>query len=150
MRSIYPRVSRANWGASPEQVLILEYPTPRLFANIADQRVLPLDLASHCRLLFYNRPKHTLLCRWLVLYPLYALAEIAIISTDLAELLGSAMALVMLFPKLPLWSGVLITVCDVFVILLVRTPSDGSRLRHSNGLSPSWYEPSILYFRSDI
>ncbi|KAF9777444.1 hypothetical protein BJ322DRAFT_1179670 [Thelephora terrestris] len=40
-------------------------------------------LASHCRLLLYNRPKHTLLYRWLVLYPLY--------------LLGSAMGLVMLF-----------------------------------------------------
>lgn len=80
------------------------------------------DLASHCRLLFYNRPKHTLLYRWLVLYPLYILAEIAIISTDLAELLGSAMGLVMLFPKLPLWAGVLITACDVFVILLVGDP----------------------------
>ena len=81
-----------------------------------------LDLASHCRLLFYNRPKHTLLYRWLVLYPLYVLAEIAIISTDLAELLGSAMGLVMLFPKLPLWAGVLITASDVFVILLVGDP----------------------------
>lgn len=84
--------------------------------------MLHLDLASHCRLLFYNRPKHKLLYRWLVLYPLYVLAEIAIISTDLAELLGSAMGLVMLFPKLPLWGGVLITACDVFVILLVGDP----------------------------
>ena len=73
-------------------------------------------------MLFYDRPKHTLLYRWLVLYPLYVLAEIAIISTDLAELLGSAMGLVMLFPKLPLWAGVLITACDVFVILLVGDP----------------------------
>ena len=73
-------------------------------------------------MLFYNRPKHTLLYRWFVLYSLYVLAEIAIISTDLAELLGSAMALVMLFPKLPLWVGVLITACDVFVILLVGDP----------------------------
>ncbi|KAF9650335.1 natural resistance-associated macrophage protein [Thelephora ganbajun] len=80
------------------------------------------DLASHCRLLFYNRPRHTLLYRWLVLYPLYVLAEIAIISTDLSELLGSAMGLIMLFPKLPLWAGVLITACDVFVILLVGDP----------------------------
>ena len=44
------------------------------------------------------------------------------ISTDLAELLGSAMGLVMLFPKLPLWAGVSITTCDVFVILLVGDP----------------------------
>ena len=32
------------------------------------------------------------------------------------------MALVMLFPKLPLWAGVLIVACDVFVILLVGDP----------------------------
>ena len=72
--------------------------------------------------MFYDRPKHKLVYRWLVLYPLYFLAEIAIISTDLAELLGSAMALVMLFPRLPLWGGVLITASDVFVILLVGDP----------------------------
>ena len=71
---------------------------------------------------FYDRPKHKLLYRWLVLYPLYVLAEVAIISTDLAELLGSAMSLVMLFPKLPLWAGVLITACDVFIMLLVGDP----------------------------
>ena len=51
------------------------------------------DLASHCRLLLYDRPKHKLLWRWLALYPLYALSEIAIVSTDLAELLGSGIAL---------------------------------------------------------
>ena len=41
-----------------------------------------------------------------MLYPLYVLSEIAIISTDLAELLGSAIALCLLFPSLPLWAGV--------------------------------------------
>jgi len=50
------------------------------------------------------------------------LAEIAIISTDLAELLGSAIALALLFPGLPLWAGVLITACDVFIVLLVGDP----------------------------
>jgi metal iron transporter len=76
-------------------------------------------------LLLYDRPKHKLVCRWLVLYPLYALSEIAIISTDLAELLGSAIALCMLFPKLPLWAGVLITSADVFVILAFKDPLGG-------------------------
>lgn len=52
-------------------------------------------------------------------------AEIAIISTDLAELLGSAIALALLFPSLPLWAGVLITACDVFIILLVGDPLRG-------------------------
>ncbi|KAI0714833.1 natural resistance-associated macrophage protein-domain-containing protein [Earliella scabrosa] len=91
--------------------------------------VTGLDLASHCRLLLHDRPRHTLLWRWLVLYPLYALAEVAIISTDLAELLGSAMALCMLFPKLDVWAGVLITTADVFLLLAVRNPIGGQPVR---------------------
>ena len=83
------------------------------------------DLASHCRLLLHDRPKHTKLYRWLALYPLYALSEIAIICTDLAELLGSAIALCMLFPKLPLWAGVLLTVLDVFFLLALGDPLRG-------------------------
>ncbi|EMD42264.1 hypothetical protein CERSUDRAFT_102620 [Gelatoporia subvermispora B] len=91
--------------------------------------VTGLDLASHCRLLLHDRPKHTWAWRWLVLYPLYALSEIAIISTDLAELLGSAMALCMLFPRLPLWAGVLITASDVLVLLALRDPLQGKPVR---------------------
>lgn len=80
-------------------------------------------------MLLYNRTKHPRLCRWLVLYPLYAISEIAIISTDLAELLGSATALVLLFPALPLWAGVLITASDVFIILAVSDPTRGKPVR---------------------
>ncbi|KAF8649854.1 hypothetical protein AX16_005617 [Volvariella volvacea WC 439] len=53
----------------------------------------------------------------MVLYPLYVLAEIAIISTDLAELLGSAIGICLIFPQLPLWAGVLLTAVDVLVFL---------------------------------
>ncbi|KAI0368899.1 natural resistance-associated macrophage protein [Pilatotrama ljubarskyi] len=91
--------------------------------------VTGMDLASHCRLLLYNRPKHTKLWRWLALYPLYALSEIAIISTDLAELLGSAIALCLLFPALPLWAGVLLTASDVLVLLALRDPMAGKPVR---------------------
>ncbi|KAN0127926.1 smf Mn2+ and Fe2+ transporter [Lactarius tabidus] len=91
--------------------------------------VTGLDLASHCRLLFYDRPKHPKLYRWLVLYPLYALSELAIISTDLAELLGSAIALNLLFPKLPLWAGVLLTSFDVLLILAFADPLHGRPVR---------------------
>ncbi|KAI0050579.1 natural resistance-associated macrophage protein [Auriscalpium vulgare] len=87
--------------------------------------VTGLDLASHCRLLLYNRPKHTRLYRWVALYPLYALSEVAIIATDLAELLGSAIALNLLFPKLPLWAGVLLTALDVLLILALDDPLGG-------------------------
>ncbi|KAM5539976.1 hypothetical protein V8D89_006479 [Ganoderma adspersum] len=91
--------------------------------------VTGMNLASHCRLLLHNRPKHKLLWRWVVLYPLYVLSEIAIISTDLAELLGSAIALCLLFPKLPLWAGVLITASDVLFLLALRDPLRGKPVR---------------------
>ncbi|KAK1236706.1 Manganese transporter smf1 [Marasmius sp. AFHP31] len=87
--------------------------------------VTGLDLASHCRLLL----NHSRKSRWLVLYPLYVLSEVAIIATDLAELLGSAIALVLLFPKLKLWHGVLITTFDVLVLLAFGDPLGGQPAR---------------------
>ncbi|KAI0076291.1 Nramp-domain-containing protein [Panus rudis PR-1116 ss-1] len=91
--------------------------------------VTGFDLASHCRLLLHDRPKHRLLVRYAVLYPLYVLCEIAIISTDLAELLGSAIGLSLIFPALPLWSAVLLTATDVLVFLLLGDPSRGQGRR---------------------
>ncbi|KAH7104338.1 natural resistance-associated macrophage protein [Auriculariales sp. MPI-PUGE-AT-0066] len=77
------------------------------------------DLAVHNRLQFGSHPRHPKLYRWLVLVPLYVAAEIGIIATDLAELLGSAIALSLLIgPKFPLWGGVLLTAADVFILLL--------------------------------
>ncbi|KAI6048028.1 smf Mn2+ and Fe2+ transporter [Pisolithus marmoratus] len=84
--------------------------------------VTGLDLASHCRLLLHDRPRHKMLWRWGVMYPLYALSEFAIISTDLGEMLGSAIALVLLFPSLPLWAGVLLTASDVMLLLAFDNP----------------------------
>ena len=75
------------------------------------------DLAQHCRLLLHDHPRFPRLVRMLFLYPLYVLSELAIISTDLAELLGSAIGLVLLFPKLPLPVAVLLTATDVVFIL---------------------------------
>ena len=53
----------------------------------------------------------------------------AIIATDLAELLGSAIALCLLFPKLELWHGVLITAFDVILILGIGDPLRGRPVR---------------------
>lgn len=61
------------------------------------------------------------------LYPLYLLSEAAIISTDLAELLGSAIGLVLIFPKLPLPVAVLLTALDVLVILGLGNSVTGGR-----------------------
>ena len=51
--------------------------------------------------------------------PLWLLAEVAICATDLAEVIGTAIALNLLF-GLPLEIGVLVTALDVFVILWLQ------------------------------
>lgn len=56
---------------------------------------------------------------------MYLLSEIAIIATDLAELLGSAIALCMIFPSLEIWHGVLITGFDVVLLLAMGDPLRG-------------------------
>ncbi|KAI0359087.1 Nramp-domain-containing protein [Trametes cingulata] len=87
--------------------------------------VTGLDLASHCRAVLHDRPRHKRLIRYGVLYPLYVLSEIAIVSTDLAELLGSAIGLCLIFPSIPLWAAVLITASDVLIFLILGDPSRG-------------------------
>jgi NRAMP (natural resistance-associated macrophage protein) metal ion transporters len=67
------------------------------------------DLAQACRDAF---PK------W-VAVPLWALAEIAIIATDIAEVIGTAIGLKLIF-GIPLELGVLITALDVFIILYLQ------------------------------
>ena len=67
------------------------------------------DLAQACRDHF-SRP---------VGFALWALCEIAIVACDLAEVIGSAIALQLLF-HLPLLIGVLLTGADVLVILLLQ------------------------------
>jgi len=52
-------------------------------------------------------------------YFLYILAEIAITATDLAEVLGMAIGIQLLF-GLPLLIGVSITVLDTFVLLILQ------------------------------
>src|SRR5215212_2804556 len=54
-----------------------------------------------------------------VSYPLWLLAEVAICATDLAEVIGTAIGLNLLF-GLPLEIGVVITALDVFVVLWLQ------------------------------
>jgi manganese transport protein len=68
--------------------------------------VMQRDLAQACRD-FYKRP---------AVIALWILCEIAIIACDLAEVIGSAVALNLLF-GLPLFWGVLITGVDVLILL---------------------------------
>jgi manganese transport protein len=67
------------------------------------------DLAQACRDSFP---------RW-VSFPLWLSAEVAITATDLAEVIGTAIGLNLLF-RIPLEIGVIITAADVFLILALQ------------------------------
>jgi manganese transport protein len=67
------------------------------------------DLAQSCRDA-YSRP---------VAIALWALAEAAIVATDLAEVIGTAIALNLLF-GIPIQIGVIVTALDVFLILALQ------------------------------
>src|SRR2546430_2382077 len=67
------------------------------------------DLAQACRDHF-NKP---------VSFFLWVLCEIAISACDLAEVIGSAIALNLLF-HIPLIWGVCVTACDVILVLLLQ------------------------------
>ena len=54
-----------------------------------------------------------------VSYPLWLLAEVAICATDLAEVIGTAIGLNLLF-GIPLEIGVIITAADVFLVLWLQ------------------------------
>ncbi|KAH6883521.1 transporter smf2 [Thelonectria olida] len=71
-----------------------------------------LNLAEACR---------AFLPRWLN-YILYFFAEVAIIATDIAEVIGFAIALNLLIPQVPLVAGCAISIADVMVILLFYRP----------------------------
>ncbi|OXV06640.1 hypothetical protein Egran_05592 [Elaphomyces granulatus] len=74
--------------------------------------VTGLNLAENCRI-------H--LPRWMVII-LYILSEAAIIATDIAEVIGSAIALNLLF-KIPLVAGCAITLVDVLFLLIFYRPN---------------------------
>lgn len=74
------------------------------------------DLAVACK---QNLPK------WVTIV-LYIFAEIAIIATDIAEVIGTAIALNILL-KIPLMAGVAITIVDVLLVLLAYKPGKGMK-----------------------
>lgn len=67
-----------------------------------------MDLAQACRR-YCSRP---------VNFMLWALCELAIIACDLAEVIGTAVAIKLLF-GLPLWLGAIITIFDTLLLLLL-------------------------------
>jgi manganese transport protein len=107
-----------NWatdiagGAKFGYILISVILISNLFAMLLQHLALKLgiasgqDLAQACKN-SYSKP---------VSFILWILCEIAIAACDLAEVIGSAIALNLLF-GLPLTVGVIITILDVFVLL---------------------------------
>jgi manganese transport protein len=101
----------AQFGYALLSVVLLS----NFFAMILQHLALRLgiatgyDLAQACQQ-YYSRP---------VSFVLWILCELAIAACDLAEVIGSAIALNLLF-GLPLFVGVLITVLDVLVILFFQ------------------------------
>lgn len=78
--------------------------------------VTGLNLAENCRAHFP---------RWLN-YVLWFLAECAIIATDIAEVIGTAIALNLLL-HIPLVAGCAISIVDVLIILMFYHPSGSMR-----------------------
>ncbi|ESZ99396.1 hypothetical protein SBOR_0158 [Sclerotinia borealis F-4128] len=80
-----------------------------------------LNLAEACR---------AFLPKWLNI-SLYIMAEGAIIATDIAEVIGTAIAINLLIPQIPLVAGCALSILDV-LILLVFYPGNGEmkRLRY--------------------
>ena len=68
------------------------------------------DLAQSCRD-SYSRP---------VVLMLWFTAEVAIMATDVAEVIGTAIALKLLF-RIPLAGGVVLTVCDTLLVSLLHS-----------------------------
>lgn len=119
-------------GASYEYKLLFIILLSNLFAVVLQilaarlGAVTGLNLAENCR-------KH--LPRYLCIV-LYIFTEIAIIATDLAEVVGTAISLNILF-KIPLSVGVLLTVVDVMIVLAAYDPK-----------GPMWVVRYFEYFVS--
>ncbi|KAL6362639.1 hypothetical protein LRP88_03934 [Fusarium phalaenopsidis] len=102
-----------------------------------------LNLAEACR---------AFLPRWLN-YILYVFAEAAIIATDIAEVIGFAIALNLLIPQVPLVVGCAISIIDVMVILFFYRPHEsmkGLRIYQACGILGATVMPHSLYLGSGI
>lgn len=94
-----------------------------------------MDLAQMTRY-YLNRPLAIMF--WII-------AELAIIATDIAEIIGSAIALDLLF-NIPLIIGALITVLDVFLLLFIM--KFGFRKNRSDCRNINFYCSNYFLIRS--
>ncbi|KAK9780054.1 putative Natural resistance-associated macrophage protein-domain-containing protein [Seiridium cardinale] len=105
-------------GASYQFRLLFIVLMSNLFAILLQSLSTKLGTVTGLNLAEANR---AFLPRWLN-YFLYGMAEIAIIATDIAEVIGTAIALNLLIPQLPLVAGCAISILDVMFLLFFYRP----------------------------
>jgi metal iron transporter len=64
--------------------------------------------------------------RWLDLI-IYVVAEACIICTDIGQVIGTAIALNILIPQVPLWAGCIISVAETLLVLFFYSPAGNLR-----------------------
>lgn len=111
-------------GASFEYKLLFMILVSNLIAIYLQSLCIKLGTVTGMDLAQMN---HRYLPRWLDLF-IYAIAEACIICTDIGQVIGTAIALNILIPKLPLAAACVISVVDTLFILLFYN-SDGQLRR---------------------
>ncbi|KAH8666681.1 manganese transporter pdt1 [Xylariales sp. PMI_506] len=114
-------------GASYQFRLLFVVLMSNLFAILLQSLSVKLGTVTGLNLAEANR---AFLPRWLNFF-LYGLAEIAIIATDIAEVIGTAIALNLLIPQLPLVGGCAISIADVIFILFFYRPKGSMKALRS-------------------
>ena len=109
-----PRASRALRCAPTPRRSLTPRPAPQLMAMVLQALAVRLGVASSRDLAQACREQYP---KW-VARALWVAAECAIAATDMAEVIGTAVALQILF-GLPLYAGVIITAADVLLLLAV-------------------------------
>ncbi|KUI59918.1 Manganese transporter SMF1 [Cytospora mali] len=111
-------------GASFEYKLLFMILVSNLIAIYLQSLCIKLGTVTGMDIAQMN---HRYLPRWLDLF-IYAIAEACIICTDIGQVIGTAIALNILIPKLPLAAACIISVVDTLFILLFYN-SDGQLRR---------------------
>lgn len=98
------------------------------------------DLATNCR---EHLPKY-------VNYIVYVFAEISVIATDVAEIIGTAIAFNILF-NIPLLGGILLTIIDViFVVMAYRPDGPPLLLRLFEGFVSALVLATVICFGIEL
>jgi metal iron transporter len=111
-------------GASYEYKLLFMILLSNIFAIFLQSLCIKLSSITGLNLAEMNKAHCP---RWLN-YVLWLFGEAAVIATDIAEVIGFAIALNLLAPKVPLVVGCAISILDVMFILMFYRPDGGMKM----------------------